>query len=452
MKRSVAFRMGTAVMAVVAASAGVVAMTVPGSDDDSTVVGVFTDAGSLSPGNEVRAAGVEVGKVRDITLEEGKARVTLQVDPSVLPLHRDASLQVRPVDLLGEIYVELDAGSPEKPYLRPALISDDQTSNRQDLQDLLNTFDDPTSSALAALLTTLGEGMRDSGAEAAAAIKALAPAMRDTRALGEVLGQQNAVLNKLLERARPIAQALAAQDGKRLDQLVGSTDRMLATTAANRRALEQTVSELPSTIRAARRTLAELAGVADATTPTLKSLRPVTDDLSAISGELDRFTAAANPALTSLRPVLERADALLTQAAPAVEELRRSGPEIRSAARRLRPLGDELLDKHLSDLMNFVKFWALSTNGRDALGHYFRGVFHVTPRTLQDLAGGSVAGKQVPDIATPTPSTSRLPKPKLPKLPLSDPSDTSGDSGGDSATGLSQQQERSLLGQLLGGK
>lgn len=445
MKGSVALRASAALVAVVVVGAGLVALAPSSSDEDSTVVGVFADASPLVSGSEVRAAGVKVGKVKEISLENGKARVTLDVDPLVLPLHRDAKLMIRPVDLLGEHYVQLDAGSPDQPYLSPTVISERHTSKREDLQDLLDTFDDPTSTALAAVLTTLGEGMHGSGSEAADAIKALAPAMRDTEALGEVLSQQNDVLNRLLERADPIADALATQDGDLLDKTISSADRVLATTAANQKALDQTLAELPTTVRAARRTLRELAGVSGAAVPTLKSLRPVTDDLSEISRELERTAAAADPALTTLRPVLKHADALLKQAAPAVAELRRSGPTIRSAAKRLRPVGDVLLDEHLSDLMNFVRYWALSTNDRDALSHYFRGVFHVTPRTLQDLVAGSPAGKHAPDIASALPSTPKpnLPKLQLPKLP--------GRSGGNNVTGLTQEQERSMLGQLLGG-
>src|SRR3546814_19313411 len=40
--------------------------------------------------------------------------------------------------------------------------------------------------------------------------------------------------------------------------------------------------------------------------------------------------------------------------------------------------------------MAFVRKWALSTNSRDNSKHYFRGLFHVTPKALNMLLGAPV--------------------------------------------------------------
>lgn len=413
----------------------------------ATVVGYFSDASPLDPGSEVRAAGVRVGDVRDITLEGGRARVTLDIDASVLPLHRDARLKIRPVNLLGENYVELDRGSPAQPFLDQQVVPVEQTDSAVTLQDLFNTFDDPTSTALAAVVSTLGDGMHGNGAEAAAAIAALAPAMQQTGQLGDVLKAQNATLGQLVDRVQPVAQALAADNGASLDQLVGSTEQTLSTVARNKQAMDATLAELPDTLVEARRTLQELNGVAASATPTLQSIRPVTDNLVQISGELRDFADAADPALTSLSPVLDRADQLLQQAAPVVALLRAAGPDLRNTAQGVRPLGDQLLDTHLSDLMDFVKKWALSTNGRDGLSHYFRGMAFVTPKTLQDLASSLTQQN-----TTPAPNAPPQPTAPAPPLPLSLPQILPGMApNSPGATGITPAQEQSLLGQLLGG-
>lgn len=450
MKRNVVLRAATAVVAALAVTATAIAVA-KGTEQDATVVGYFADASPLDPGTEVRAAGVEVGSVDDISLENGLARVTLDVEPSILPLHKDARLRIRPVNVLGEQYVEVHPGSPSQPYMEEAVIPAKRTETAVSLQAVLNTFDDPTANGLAALITTLGEGMRDSGGEAAAAIKALAPAMQRSGELGAVLREQNTVLNQLVDRVNLVAKSLASKNGKSLDRLVGSAERMLTTLATRHEALDSTLSELPATLTEARRTLAELAGVSDAATPTLRSVRPVTDNLSAITAELQRFADAADPALASLHPVLNRADELLKQAAPVAERLRLAGPDLETSAKKLRPLGDELLDDHLGDLMAFVKKWSLSTNGRDALSHYFRGVVHVTPATLRDMTstlppesgddlGGGADGPVDPGKLLPN---------SLPGLLADGKGESETDPG--NATGLTPKQENSLLGQLLGG-
>lgn len=454
MSRRVVIR-AAALIGMLMVAASVVAMTERDLTRDTTVVGIFADASPLVTGSTVRAAGVKVGSVREIALDNGNARVTLEVQPSVLPLHQDAQLKIRPVNVLGENYIELDPGSPSQQFMDEAVVPLKRTKSSVTLQDVLNTFDNPTSTALAAVVTSLGEGVQGSGAEAAAAIKALAPAMRRAEDLGDVLSEQNVALNELVDRVQPVAKALAAKDGKSMDRLVGSTERTLSTLAINQEALDQTLAELPATLTEARRTLREVAGVSNAATPTLRAVRPVTDNLTEIVGELHRFADAADPALASLHPVLKRADALLTQAAPAVAKLRKAGPNLRATAKGLRPLGDELLNDHLGDVMAFVKKWSLSSNGEDALSHYLRGMAVVTPKTLLNLAE-SAAPAQAKGTGN-RPSQPVDPGKALPEvLPggSGDPEVLPGGSGKSdpgNATGLTPQQEQSMLGQLLGG-
>jgi phospholipid/cholesterol/gamma-HCH transport system substrate-binding protein len=450
MTRPNLIRVVVAVVVLVAATGVGMAVTQSRESQDRTLIGMFANASPLVPGSEVRAAGVDVGKVQDITLQNRVARVRLTIDPKVLPVHRDARLRLRPVNLLGEQYVELDPGSPNQPFLDKQVIPVQQTSTQVSLQDVLNTFDNRTSTALAALVTTLGEGSRATGPQLAAAVQALAPAMDNTNKLGGILGQQNTAMTQLLDRVKPVAQAVAAGNGGTLDQLVSSTKDTLSDVAGNREALDQTLTRLPQTVATARQTLANLSGTAQAATPTLQAVRPVTNNLSDITGELNRLADAADPALASLQPVLQRADALLKQAAPVVAGLKQAGPQLRTTAKGLHPLGDQLLDQHLDDLMQFVRKWALSTNDRDGLSHYFRGVVHITPNTLKDLTayipvlskglaqqppgnGAAQQGKLLP-----------LPGLQLPKLPLLQPANS------DSATGLTEGQEQSMLGQLLG--
>ncbi|HSV39139.1 MAG TPA: MlaD family protein [Nocardioidaceae bacterium] len=414
------------------------------TDTENTVTTTLVDAGSLEKGNEVRASGVQVGQVKDIELVDGQAKVTLEVDPGVLPLHDDASLLVKPVNLLGENYVDIDPGTPSAPFMDEAVIPTERTKTEVTLQDVLNTFHAPTAASLAAVVTALGEGLEGNGGEVAAALKALAPAMQNAEELGALLEDQNGVLDSLITKLDPVTGAMAVDNGAVLDSLVGSTQQMLAAVNADQEALEQTILELPGTLRSAQATLREFGGVADQATPVLRSIRPITDDLTAVTAELQRFADAADPALASLEPVLRHADVLLDQAAPAVAELRNAGPHLRRTAASARPVADKLVAQHLGDLMAFVRKWALSTNGRDGLSHYFRGVFYVTPTTLKSLAQSFVPAS----VGLPIEGAAGANKPKglLPELGLDQILPNL-----NNALGLTSQQESNLLEQLLGG-
>jgi phospholipid/cholesterol/gamma-HCH transport system substrate-binding protein len=436
--------------------------------DQTTVYAYFKDASPLIVGNDVKMHGVKIGVVDSIEVENGQARVGLRVEPAARPLHTDAAAVISPVGLLGERYVDLDRGSASAPVIPtggklPARL----TSATTGLDEVINTLDDPTSAGLAALVTTFGEGLTGTGANAADAIKALAPAMQDTGELVRVLNQQSKVLTQLLDSLEPVVGAVASDHGKRLDQLVGSADRLLSATAQNQDALDQTLTQLPGALAEARQTLRTLSGAAHATTPNLRSLRPTTDHLDQLSQELVAFSNAADPALNGLDPVLEQGRALIENARPVVAALRRAGPDLRGTMKGARPVVTGLLS-NLRNVLDFVKYWALTTNGEDGLSHYFRAHLVVTSEIASGLVPGGNESSGIPGVPTlPSLPGLNLNDLQVPDLPLID--DPLGTLGGlpvigssltplvgrkaasGSATGLTAAQENSLLDSLIGG-
>ncbi|MBQ0923532.1 MlaD family protein [Saccharopolyspora endophytica] len=427
-----------------------------GDDEDVSLTVMFRDASPLIPGNLVRLGGVQVGEIESVELHNGQAAVRMRLDPSVLPLHRDATAKIRPVTLLGERFIELGRGSDSAPEMdEPLLIPAQRTSRAVDLDEVLNSLDDPTSAALAALVTTLGEGTGGQGANVDEALKALAPAMQNTRELGSVLEQQNAVLGQLVDRTSPVAQALAERNGGNLDQAVESGKQLLASVASQRQAMMDSLAQLPGTLQKANQVLSEVSGVAEAGTPVLRDVRPVTDDLTQITNELNAFADAADPAMGSLPPVLDKAKGLLDQAAPAIRDLKPGTdqlPGVSASAHRL--VGD--LTPEMTTVLDFVKYWAMSTNGRDGLGNYFRAFVVTTPQSLLQYPGvgvgppGAPTPAPVPELPIPGVPGVPPPVPGLPSLPgLAGPPAANSDG---SATGLDQSQETALVDQLLGGR
>lgn len=415
--------------------------------DTATVYAEFTDASPLIVGNDVKTSGVKVGRVASIEVVDGHARVGLHLDRAALPLHEDAAVNIRPVSLLGERYVELRRGTPSKPAMATgATIPVQRTGRSVDLHEVLDAVDQPTGKALAALMTTLGEGAHGRGKDADAAIRALAPALSDTQSLLEVLDRQSDLLTQLIDQVQPVASAMSADEGRTLDGLVDATDQVMGVAQANQEELAGTLRELPATLVSARRALSELAGVAHETTPTLRALRPTTDDLTDISEELLLFAEAADPALASLPPVLTKAEKLLDKVAPLAVDLRELGPDLEGTARGARPVAEALLHRDLRTVMDFIRNWALTTNGRDGLSHYFRAHVVASPETVTGPIPGGPAGPLAP-LTGPNSALDGL----LPDLPLLTPKSSGGDSGGGGLLGLNQSQEKSMLSFLIGG-
>lgn len=440
-----------------------VGQAINGGDDP--VRARFASAAPLVEGNEVKVDGVVVGTVEGLEVKDGVAEVSLELDESAMPLHRDARLTIRPVSLLGERYIDLDRGSPSAPVLGSGeVLPLSRTATSVGLDEVLNTVDDPTGEGLKALITTLGEGMAANGANVDEALQELAPSLRETQQLAAVLREHNQLLSQLVEDFEPVAGAMATRDGEAMDELVSSSDTVLAAVHRRQRELDRTLERLPGTLRTLRSTLGNLRSTAADTAPTLAELRPLTDRLPEISAELRRFSAALDPALASSEPVLERAEVLLRQAAPVASSLRKAGPGLARSTDGVRRVSGELA-RNREDLFNWVRYWALTTNGHDGLSHYFRVNASINQATLTALL-------------RPDPNPEGVPPPRGSTSPeggagsaLPDVPDAGGllggqngllgggllnrDRGGrttDSPTGLSPQQERDLLGLLLGGR
>ncbi|MEM6531048.1 MAG: outer membrane lipid asymmetry maintenance protein MlaD [Myxococcota bacterium] len=94
----------------------------------------FASIGALKPGASVRLAGVKVGSVRSIGLENYAAEVTLDVDED-LPLPDDSFALIRTEGLLGESYVLLRPGGSPDDLVDGGRIS--ETESAVDLIDLV---------------------------------------------------------------------------------------------------------------------------------------------------------------------------------------------------------------------------------------------------------------------------------------------------------------------------
>lgn len=77
----------------------------------------FESAAGLDKDASVRVAGVEVGRVREISLKNNKAHLTLEIKPGVR-VNKDFTAVLKTKGLLGEKYLELIPGSPNAPALK----------------------------------------------------------------------------------------------------------------------------------------------------------------------------------------------------------------------------------------------------------------------------------------------------------------------------------------------
>jgi phospholipid/cholesterol/gamma-HCH transport system substrate-binding protein len=268
-----------------------------------TVDAVVQSANELHGGSPVRIAGVNVGKVTKVRPGPGTtAIVELSIDDAGRPIHRDATLKIRPrLFLEGNFYVDLKAGSPSAPELRDGgTIPLAQTAIPVQLDQVLSTLNHDTRDSLRTLVEQLGGSLSHGGAQAIDA--SFAPAVPAYRGLA-VLAQS----------------ARGTQPGD-LRATVADTERIVRALNDKRDQLASLISSFDVTAGALASRSAQLRASLRGLAATLGETAPALTDVSAALPELDRFAGRVRPLLRAAprtldlaSPLLVALDALLAQ-------------------------------------------------------------------------------------------------------------------------------------------
>src|SRR4051812_37057678 len=126
---------------------------------------VFESATSIRTNSPVRIAGVNVGKVTGIERykETNAAEVQMQISDSGLPIHRDATLKIRPrIFLEGNFFIDVSPGTPGAPELEDndAPIPVTQTATPVQLDQVLTSLQSNARDDLQSVLQSYGNALQ----------------------------------------------------------------------------------------------------------------------------------------------------------------------------------------------------------------------------------------------------------------------------------------------------
>jgi phospholipid/cholesterol/gamma-HCH transport system substrate-binding protein len=199
-------------------------------DERSSYSAVFKNVSGLKGGNFVRIAGVEVGKVSDLTLHKnGTVTVDFAIDKD-LTLTEGTKAAVRYENLIGDRYLSLEDGPGSPRKLQPGqTIPVTQTSPALDVDALIGGFrplfralDPDQVNALSGELLRVFQGQ-------GATIKSV---LAQTSALTSTLAGRDQLIGDLITNLNTVLRTFAARDDQfsdgldKLSQLVGAlTDR-----------------------------------------------------------------------------------------------------------------------------------------------------------------------------------------------------------------------------------
>lgn len=317
---------------------------------------VFTTQTELHIPSDVRIAGVDAGKIVSVQRMAGAgssqaAIVTMHLDQNALPIHADATIDIRPkLFLEGNFYADLRPGTPSAPvvssgYLLPAantsgpvqidrVLAALTASPRSELQTLLqgigSSLNAPPGPGEDATQDPIVHGL--SGGQALnLALKYSPDAFRASAIVNQaLLGTEPHDLEKVVTGNEQLLRGLA-DSGTQLSSFVTTFNATLGALAAREQALSDTIAALPPWLSATNAALGPLDAsyvptqrLARALIPALHQLGPAIDvglpwlrqaallfskpELGKLLSDLTPAVQATGSSLTATRKLLHQAD------------------------------------------------------------------------------------------------------------------------------------------------
>jgi phospholipid/cholesterol/gamma-HCH transport system substrate-binding protein len=372
-----------------AASALVVFGTGAGNGDPYRVRAIFMNAFSVIPGEDVKIAGVKVGKIdsMDVTPDR-KAAVVLRIDRAGFDDFRsDAECTIRPQSLIGEKFVECTPTQPrpenaqKPPPLRKIergpgkgqyLLPVSQTSKPVDLDLVNNTLRLPYRERLTIILNELGTGLAGRGGDLRQAIVNADPGLKETDKVLAILADQNRTLARLARDGDAILAPLA-RERAHVTGFVTHANTVAQATAERAGALEQNIAKLPAFLRELRPTMQRLGGLADQMTPVLSDLGEHATSINRFIEGLGPFSQAGIPAFQSLGAAADVGGPALQKSQPIISDVGKLASSAKPVSNNLAALlGSVQSTGGIERLMDYLYYQVAAINGFDSFGHYLR--------------------------------------------------------------------------------
>jgi phospholipid/cholesterol/gamma-HCH transport system substrate-binding protein len=409
--------------------------SVPFSGSPFQLRATFTAETELHLASPVRIAGVDVGTVTSVKRVAGSptaAVVTMAIQSEGLPIHADATADIRPrLFLEGNFYVDLHPGTPSAPILSSGgMLPAGDTTGPVQLDRVLSALDSNTRANLQTLVRGFGGALNDRPTAAQDASqdpsqRGLTAAQSLNQSLTYAAGafKASAIVNQALLGERPhdlsgvvtgtqqLFGALASQAGH-LSDLVSTFNATVGTLASRQSDLSATVALLPGTLRATDRALGPLEAsfaptrrFAKELTPSIRQLGPTIDaGLPWLRQSIALFsTRDLGGLLASLTPAVQGTSETLTATGSL---LRGSDDLARCLVHDIIPTGNERISdppvttglQVYQELFQSAVGLASSAQNYDGNGRYLRasaggGGDRVATSSL--AGGGSLYGNAV---------------------------------------------------------
>lgn len=258
----------------------------------------FSTAQAVIPGQgqSVDIAGIKVGEISGVKLENGHAVVGMDVDNKYAPLiHENSSLLIRPKTGLNDMVVEVDPGTQSSPQVKEnSTIPLASTQPQVNPDEFLASLDADTQQFLKLLLANGAEALdpeQGRDVKLSNALRRLDPLARDIARISGALATRRQNIANSIHNFQLLSTELGNKD-QDLTNFVDASDAVLASFARQEASIRSAIRELPGTLKETQGALTSANDLALQSGPALKKSLP--------------GARATAPALRALRPLFQQ--------------------------------------------------------------------------------------------------------------------------------------------------
>jgi phospholipid/cholesterol/gamma-HCH transport system substrate-binding protein len=374
----------------------------------------FSSAQAVTPGQgqAVDVAGVQIGKVTSVELEDGHAVVGMDIEPKYMELlHPNASFLLRPKTGLNDMIVEVEPGTGEKHIEDGHEFTLAQTEPNVNLDAFLAGLDADTRQYIQLLVAGGAQGIGGKGQSLrlSNALRRFQPFVHYVAKLNKAVAARHVALSRVIHDFGLLTDELSKHDAQ-IRQFVTSSDAALGNFANQQASIQDALVRFPGALRAANEGFASSNRFSEVAFPSLTKLLPQTQALTpAFKSSTQLFKQTTAPIRDGVRPFTREIRPLLAASVETATPFEKSVRNFGHSLGSLNSWFNELAYKPKGSTQSYLFYvpWAnhdfnAAFNLQDGGGPAVRGLVEITCTGAQLGYGlaGEVASKGKPYLKT----------------------------------------------------
>jgi len=313
---------------------------VAGADDTHTYRIEMYNAFGIVPESQIRVAGVTVGSVKDLTVNERKRAVaTVEVTGDAARLGDETTCESSPQSLLAEYYIDCQPAG--EPLGDGGMIPAGRVEMAIQPDIVANTMREPFRARLTILVNEFGTALAGNPEALREAIRLGAPALTELEEMTRILAGQAESIRDLNENSEKVSGELARYREQVVD-FVDEAEDLARTGLERREDVARGFDRFDDYVAELRPTLSQLNDTARQQAPLLAALRRAAPELHRLTEVLPPFQRVSEDSLRTLGDAAVVGERALRNGRDELELLAKAG--------RHAPITSEMLADFLRDL------------------------------------------------------------------------------------------------------